>query len=316
MHTLTAVDLYGEPFTNITFVLPKEAVDPWSYAATAEATAAFEQPDDHTWSTVFTGASTVRDVLIGQRPNLHVLRDLHATAKALGGVENVAEIVAALPSVFLLRDTADGLWDIATRRPLSPTETRGVLERYDEILEINANAEFVATMHGHWAQLEEEAVRQQAVHGYALDDLLSPAGTLDLSRLADAMERADSAEVQPAAFIDYGRQCFLFICSHRFTGNISQANQATQGGGAQERGSYSLPTPPSRFQFHRVRYEHSRNRHGVPRLRTIGLHWTRGRAVQEPRRHVQPEEQYEHHTTGLSSVDGRPHRRQRPPAHR
>lgn len=187
------------------------------------------------------------DVLVGYHPNLHLLRDLHATAVAAGGPERVSEIVAALPSTFLIRDTTGVLWDTTTQQPLSRAAVRTITQRYDEIIAANASEAFVATMHGYWVQLEDDAARQQAVHGYALDDLLTTAGSLDLARVADLAARADSAEVQPSAFTDHGRQCFLFVCWHRFTGHIATANQATQGGFLQERDHYNLATPPSRF---------------------------------------------------------------------
>lgn len=101
LHTIQAVDLYGNPFLNLTFALPSSATDIWDESAVLE-------PGDDAF-TVITGARTIHDVLIGYSHDLNPLRDLQTTVAASGGLANVDELVASTANSLLVRDTSGSL---------------------------------------------------------------------------------------------------------------------------------------------------------------------------------------------------------------
>ncbi len=227
LHTIQAVDLYGNPFLNLTFALPSSATDIWDESAVLE-------PGDDAF-TVITGARTIHDVLIGYSHDLNPLRDLQTTVAALGGLANLDEIVASTANSLLVRDTSGSLWDAATHEILEADQVAWLISTYDEIVGSNNTQEFIDEMQANWDAFEEELLESQAANGFSPQDVTDAAGGLDL-QVASVL----STGLSPATFTDYGRQCgFLgLFCSHRFTGSIPQSKQAVQGGFAQMREDY------------------------------------------------------------------------------
>lgn len=231
------MDVYGHPFVDVTFALPRGSSDLWSFAAKLSESGLEEG------LTVITGATTVHDVLVGYSHDYRLLAEMYAAMEALGGQEHLAGIVAATANNLLLRDREGGLWDVATRRKLGPAEVDAVARRYDEIVRANSDVAFIEQMHAQWDRLYQQSGDMEGILGYRFAELVSEDGRLSLEALASLGDRLDAA-----AFVDHGRQCVLFVCWHNYTGHIAnQSNQAVQSGGYQRRSDYGWLDPPIRF---------------------------------------------------------------------
>lgn len=238
MFTLTSEDVLGEPFSHIIFLAPTEHADVWSFAASLTGHEWGDAPADSEWRTIITGASTIRDVLVGDLPGLHLLLNLRDTLAAANVDFSDTAIVGATASVFLLR-VGDQYWDVNQQLLLTQDEIDGIVTRYDEVVDHNSQPGVLDDVEAKWAELYAYEALVQQETGYSLQSLSTPDGRLDVAA-ALAFAAATDGGLGSAAYTDHGRRCaFLgLFCSHRLEGNIPAAQQATHGGLRQSRADY------------------------------------------------------------------------------
>ncbi len=160
---------------------------------------------------------------------------LARTVEALGGLDNVTEVVAIEQQTFVVRDAAGALWDTYTQEPL-PNDLVGQLEEmYREMVVENSNSETAARLKAAWAEVmsEDRALGVAAQSGsrarLKISEVSTPDGTLDAARMAELLEQRSYA-LEPLVVNPEQRTCVLFICNRLRTGYIPSSHQALNDG--------------------------------------------------------------------------------------
>ena len=237
MKTLETVDFRGEPFINVAFSAPEPIGDLWSFATSLTGEEWSYEDFSTPWTTTITGASTVRDVFVTSNEGLGLLMEMYKTVQAMGGPQNLKDVIAYDLQNFVLRDTQDRLWSVNRAVMLTPEETERVKEIYNDIYEGNnspANEEMYEDL---WKETLEESELQPQSFGYNLADLTMNDGSLDLKKVKAAIEGSSATDAfSPQNITDGDKSCFLFVCTAYQYGQLgSNSNQpgglqATQGG--------------------------------------------------------------------------------------
>lgn len=138
-YTLRTVDLDGEPFIDITVSSPVVANGFWDLAFSVSGDEWDPEDFESPWTTSLTGASTARDVLVVGNVGLSLPMRMAATVTALGGLENVLEVVAIEQQTFVIRDVQNRLWDTYAQQPLSVEQTAYVHSLYADMVGVNSD---------------------------------------------------------------------------------------------------------------------------------------------------------------------------------
>ena len=248
MATLESVDILGEPMSNVTFMWPAELGDDlWDLASSLSGNEWEES--EAVWTTAITGASTIRDVLIGTAPDLNLLISIRDTLDAAGVSYSDVTLVGITSGNFLLE--VDGqYWDVVLQRPLTGAELAGVTDRYMEMVDYNSSPDRIAELEEPWIELEEQQQSAERALDYDLSSLATSSGSLDLGKLSQ-LHALSETRLGTAEYVEHRRQCILFICWQKFTGNIPSSDtndqQATQGGTLQRRAYYFASSSPVAF---------------------------------------------------------------------
>lgn len=234
-YTLTANDLKGYPFLNLTITAPRViGNDIYAFAKSLSGQEWAGQDEDSPWSVTITGATDVRDVFVSSDVGLDLLRDVVKTIDAMGGPGTPYALVAVDINYFVIKDTQGRLWEIGATTPFSTTEKQELVDTYDEMYQANNTPETKKLAQDAWNEARAQA---SSSVGGDLQSLAKPDGSLDLSLAAESLAQLGTQTVESDK-----RKCFLFFCYKVNRGHIDPSRQATQGGYKQQRYHYELPT--------------------------------------------------------------------------
>ncbi len=154
----------------------------------------------------------------------------------LGGQSKLKELVAFMPTVFLLRDRAGKLWYIHEERMLTEEETQYIIETYDEIYAANNNPQVAALHASNWRKALTQSEANLKQLSTSLAELTRHDGSFDLERFQElagglkAQRRLPREACDPTERIAY--------CAYVLHGGIPDYKQATQGGYIQRYSQY------------------------------------------------------------------------------
>ena len=236
LHTLRTVDLDGEPFIDITVSAPIVSEGFWELALSVSGDEWDPEDAASPWTTTLTGASTARDVLVVGNVGLRLPMRLARTVEALGGIPNVAEVVAIEQQTFAVRAVDGTLWDVFTQEPLTPERVTELEAMYQEMVSENSTRETEARLRDAWGALQDVGASGNAVvqvaggaSRIAIDELTLADGNLDATKVAAVIDAAQD-EVESLVRNPDERHCSFIFCNLVRTGYIPETHQAILDG--------------------------------------------------------------------------------------
>lgn len=170
---------------------------------------------------------------------------MSATVQAMGGVDNLEDVIAYDLQNFALRDTQGRLWSPEEKRLFTAEENERIKKMYNSIYQGNNNPEAADMYQELWEETLEESEAQQESLGYNLASLTNQDGSLNLRNLkATAFKTGAILAPQNITYGD--KDCFLFICTAEQWGQLGSTPyvygglQATQGGYEQFPSQYGM----------------------------------------------------------------------------